>query len=202
MMRMLYKIWFKLISIKFDGSISPDIPKFIIIVAPHTSNKDFFIGLAVRSILRIKTNFLAKSSLFKAPFGFIFRWLGGYPVDRSRFNRLVEAVVDIYDSKERFSIAIAPEGTRKKVKKLKAGFYHISRKANIPIIMIGFDLKGKTIQVSEPFHPSNNVYTDFKKIIDFFSACKGYYPENGIDSSVLDSMSADIERLQKGLEIN
>jgi len=199
-MRIIYKLWFKLLSIKFEGSIPKDLPKYIIIVAPHTANKDFFIGLAVRSILGFKSYYLAKSELFKPPFGFIFRWLGGYPVDRSKFNRLVEAVVDIFNSKEVFSIAIAPEGTRKKVKKLKTGFYHISRKANVPIIMMGFDFGNKKIRISEPFLPTNNVLNDFTKIIDFFSSCKGVIPENGVGPELLDNMKGEIERIQKTLE--
>ena len=198
-MRIVYKLWFKLLSIKFEGSVPKNLPKYILVVAPHTANKDFFIGLAVRSILQFKAYYLAKSQLFKPPFGFIFRWLGGYPVDRSKFNRLVEAVVDIFNSKEKFSIGIAPEGTRKKVKKLKTGFYHISRKANVPLIMIGFDWGNKRIRVSEPFYTSNNALEDFTKIINFFSECKGVNPENGIGPEVLDNMKAEIERLQEAI---
>ena len=198
-MRIVYKTWFKLLSFKFEGNIPQDLPKYIIVVAPHTSNKDFFIGLAVRSILQFKSYYLAKSQLFKPPFFFIFRWLGGYPVDRSKFNRLVEAVVDIFNSKEVFSIAIAPEGTRKKVKKLKTGFYRISRKANVPIILMGFDYGNRKIRVSPPFLPTDNVHADFKKIIDFFSECKGVIPENGVSPDVLVNMMPEINRLQEAL---
>ncbi len=196
-MRIIYKLWFKSLSFKFEGEIPKDLPKYIIVVAPHTANLDFFIGLAVRSILQFKSYYLAKSQLFKPPFGFIFRWLGGYPVDRSKFNRLVEAVVDIFNSKEVFSIAIAPEGTRKKVKKIKTGFYHISRKAKVPIILMGFDYGNRKIRISDPFLPSNNAHSDFTKIINFFSECKGVIPENGVSPDVLDNMKTEIERIQK-----
>lgn len=194
-MRYLFKLWFKLNSWTFVGKSPKDIKKFIIIVIPHTSNTDFFIGIMVRSVLQLyNTKFLAKSSLFKPPFGFIFRWLGGYPVDRSKNNNLVDAVVDLFNSKESFSIALAPEGTRKKVKKLRMGFYYIAKKANVPIILIGFDFGAKRIVIDDPFYPSDDIENDFKKIITFFSKCKGAIPQNGVDMDTFTSMQADLQK--------
>ena len=197
-MRLLYTFLFKLFSWKFEGKLQNDLNKFIVIVIPHTSNWDFPLGIMVRSILRLNsTKYLGKSQLFKPPFGFIFRSLGGYPVDRSKNNNLVDAVVELFNSKEKFSIALAPEGTRKKVPKLKKGFYYISKKAKVPIIMIGFDYQGKCIKINEPFLPSDNILKDFKYIIDFFSTCKGVYPENGVDESTFNNMKKELEEIQK-----
>lgn len=150
------------------------------IVAPHTSNWDFLIGLAARSILRIKTRYLGKKELFRFPFGILFRCLGGYPVDRSKQSNMVEEVAKIFNRHEEFSICIAPEGTRSKTDKLKTGFYHIASQLNIPILMVGFDYSKKEVRIHEPFHPSGKMEEDMPKILDFFRTIKGKYPEKGI----------------------
>lgn len=110
---------------KFDIDPIPD--KFVIAVIPHTSSWDFPLGLLVRSVMDIDVKYLGKDSLFKGPFGGLFRWLGGYPVDRSKNNNFVDTVIDIFKREEKFSTAIAPEGTRKKVDQLKTGFYYIAK---------------------------------------------------------------------------
>ncbi|MGC4023117.1 MAG: hypothetical protein QM734_14805 [Cyclobacteriaceae bacterium] len=94
MLRPIYLLIFKIIGWKVEGSFSPDIKKYIVAVAPHTSNWDFVIGVMARSIVHLqKAKFLGKSQLFKAPFGWFFRWLGGYPVYRDASHDLVHQVV-------------------------------------------------------------------------------------------------------------
>lgn len=164
-----------------DGSFDPEIKKYIIIVAPHTSNWDFPLGVISRSILKIDdAKFLGKNSLFKWPFGSIFRAMGGYPVDRTKANNLVDAVVDIFNGKECFAVALAPEGTRGKVEKLKMGFYHIAVKAKIPIIKVGLDFGNKRMVVDAPFYPSGKIDQDISLIIAFYKKIKGRNPELGI----------------------
>ena len=182
MFRALVKfIYFKIIGWNIEGYFDPAIKKYVIIVAPHTSNWDFPIGVMARSIFQIDdAKFLGKSSLFKWPYGFIFRALGGHPVDRSKTNNLVDAVVDIFNSKKRFAVALAPEGTRSKVDSLKTGFYHIAVKANIPIYKVGFDYHKKCTVIDKPFHPSGNIEADMPIIMDFFRRIKGKNPELGI----------------------
>jgi 1-acyl-sn-glycerol-3-phosphate acyltransferase len=107
MLRPFYLLVCKILGWKIIGRM-PDIPKFIIAVAPHTSNWDFPVGLAARSILRIKNaQFLGKSQLFKPPFGWFFRLLGGHPVDRSASHDMVDQVVRIFEGHERFILARA-----------------------------------------------------------------------------------------------
>jgi 1-acyl-sn-glycerol-3-phosphate acyltransferase len=155
--------------------------KGIIIVGPHTSWKDFPIGIAFRSVLKIKNaRYLGKQELFRGPFGFLFRWLGGTPVDRSGKHGVVEQVVEKLNNSDHLFIALSPEGTRQRVEKLRTGFYHIAKKAKVPIIMIGLDYSKKEVIVAEPFHPSENEEADFRKIIEFFGPLKGYYPEKGL----------------------
>ncbi len=166
---------------KVNGSFSPELKKYIIAVAPHTSNWDFPIGVLARSVLHIeKAKFLGKDSLFKPPFGWFFSWLGGYPVDRSNRHEVVQQVVNIFNKHEEFIIAMAPEGTRKKVDKLRTGFYFIAKGANIPIIPCGFDFEKKIIKVGTPFYPTDNPDHDFQILIDFYKTIHGKNPELGI----------------------
>jgi 1-acyl-sn-glycerol-3-phosphate acyltransferase len=181
MLRWLYKVFFRWAGWTFQGSFDPTIPKFIVVVAPHTSNWDFVVGVVARSILRLHhVKFLGKKELFKWPYGFIFRWLGGYPVDRKRHSNLVETVVQLFNSKESFAIALAPEGTRKKVDQIKTGFYHIALQTGIPIIQVGFDFSEKTIKIQPPFYPTGHKEEDMEHIMRFFQSVKGKYPELGL----------------------
>lgn len=174
-------IYYKVLKWNIQGSIDNSILKYIIIVAPHTSNWDFPIGVMARSLLRIEdAKFLGKSQLFKWPYGILFRALGGYPVDRTKHNNIVDAAVDIFNSKEKFAMALAPEGTRSKVDKMKTGFYHIAVKAKIPIYMVGFDYAKKTIIINEPFYPTGDLDTDMIKIMDFYSNITPRHPELGL----------------------
>jgi len=194
MMRQFLTYIFKSFGWSFKGSFEPRPKKFIIIVAPHTSNWDFPLGIMVRSIAKIgNTKFLGKSQLFRFPYGFIFRALGGYPVERTKDNNLVDAVVDIFNSKDEFSISLAPEGTRSRVKRVKTGFYHIAKKANVPIYLVGFDFKVRKIIIEKPFYPTEDIIKDFKYIIEFFSSIKGRHTELGVDMSLFDSFKKDIE---------
>lgn len=179
MLRTIYSfVFFKVIKWKIVGDFDISIKKYIVIVAPHTSNWDFVIGIMARSILKVKNvKFIGKSQLFKWPYGFIFRAMGGHPVDRTKHNNLVEAVVDIFNAKEKFAMALAPEGTRKKVNKFKTGFYHIAIKAKIPIYKVGFDFSRKLIIVDKPFHPTGNMDKDMTLIMDFYRSIRGKHPE-------------------------
>jgi 1-acyl-sn-glycerol-3-phosphate acyltransferase len=106
----------------------------IYLVVPHTSNWDFPLGLLVRSIARIQANYLAKQSLFRPPIGWLFRALGGYPVDRSKSTNLTDQVVHYFRTVPGFSVAITPEGTRKQVAHWKTGFWHIAKQAGVPLV--------------------------------------------------------------------
>jgi len=181
MFRSIAKFIFKIIGWKVEGTFPSELKKYIIAVAPHTSNWDFPVGVLARSVLHIeKAKFLGKDSLFKPPFGWFFRWLGGYPVDRSNRHDVVQQVVNIFNNHDEFIVAMAPEGTRKKVEKLRTGFYFIAKGANIPIIPVGFDFEKKVIIVREPFYPTDNLEADIQVLIKFYSTIKGKNPELGI----------------------
>lgn len=170
---------------KVKGRFPFELKKAIYIVAPHTHNIDFFLGLAVRKKLHFEfIRFLGKKELFVPPFGWILKYLGCYPVDRSKNNNFVDQVVKMFKEKPIFHLALSPEGTRKKVYKLRSGFYHIAKKANIPVVMVGFDYGTKIIEFTEPFYLTDDEAVDKRKIIQFFKGFTGYVPEFGISDDI------------------
>lgn len=178
--RAIYKLIFKLTGWKVKGEISKSLSRYVMIVAPHTSNWDFFVGLAARSILNIDTKYVAKKELFRFPFGWMFKSLGGFPVDRSKHNNFVDAVCEIFKSKDQFSICITPEGTRSYNPQWKTGFYYIAVKSNIPIVIVGFDYSKKTVSVEEPFYPTGNIDNDIEYMKGYYRNLKGKIPDQGV----------------------
>jgi 1-acyl-sn-glycerol-3-phosphate acyltransferase len=155
----ILRFLFKIFGWRLTGTIPPDLKKGVIAVCPHTKWQDFPLGIIARAAMRRKIGYLGKAELFKPPFGFIFRWLGGTPVYRSKSNNMVEAYAESIKKADDMLFGIAPEGTRKNVSKLKTGFYYMAVGGEIPIIPVGFDFKKKEVIIAEPFMPSG----DFKK---------------------------------------
>ncbi|HLT33989.1 MAG TPA: 1-acyl-sn-glycerol-3-phosphate acyltransferase [Aquaticitalea sp.] len=169
-------IYFKILGWTVVGntSMSKDsVKKAVLIAAPHTSNFDFFIALLLRQVLGIKSNFVAKKELFIWPLGYYFQAIGGAPLDRSPGQNKVQAIADLFKLKDEFRLAIAPEGTRKKVDEWKTGFYYIAKAANVPIIMFTLDFENKQNKISEPFYPTDDIYGDLNYIKSFFIGVKG-----------------------------
>jgi 1-acyl-sn-glycerol-3-phosphate acyltransferase len=146
-----------------------DLKKYVVIVAPHTSWQDFPVGILARNMSGVKINFIGKDSLFKGPFGFAFRSLGGMPVDRSKSINLVNAIVQVFDQKKQFRLALSPEGTRKKVDTWKTGFYFIAKGAKVPIVMTALDFGKKQVKVSEPYYITDDKEKDFAYFHAFFA---------------------------------
>ncbi len=163
------------------GDFPQELRKYIVAVAPHTSNWDFPLGVAARSILRIqKAHFLGKDTLFKPPFGWFFRALGGYPVNRSSSHDVVQQAIAIFDEHEDFILALAPEGTRKKVDKLRTGFYYIAKGANVPIVPVGFDFSTRRIVIGDPLITTADFDKDMQTLLTFYRKMKGKNPEFGL----------------------
>ncbi|MRI00292.1 acyltransferase [Kriegella sp. EG-1] len=165
-------IFYRLLGWSLVGTF-PKIDKCVVIVAPHTSNLDFFMGLLIRRVLNEEFNFVGKSSLFKWPYGWYFRWMGGMPVDRSRNNNFVTACADLIQKVDKIHLTLAPEGTRKKVKKWKTGFYYIAKEAKVPIVLVAFDYGKKQIKISEAYYTSNNINGDFETYVAFYKNTAG-----------------------------
>jgi 1-acyl-sn-glycerol-3-phosphate acyltransferase len=181
-MRSFYRFFFiTLAGWRIEDLRSAPLERFIVVVAPHTSNWDFFVGLCVRSLSHMDgTKYLAKRSLFTPPLGWIFRALGGYPVDRSKHNNLVDAVVAMFQRGEITRIAITPEATRKYQPQWKSGFHRIATGAGVPIILCAFDYSQKRIVISDPFPLTADLEGDIERMKDWFRPYKGRNPEDGI----------------------
>lgn len=166
-------IFNKLLGWSISGHLDPSIKKAVIIVAPHTSWHDFYIGVFVRRLLKVKINFVAKKELFVWPFGWYFNWMGGAPLDRSSSQNKVETIAAIFNSRDEFRLALAPEGTRKKVNVWKTGYYYIAQAANVPIIPVAFDYKSKRAIINNPFYITNNIEQDTKVLRSYYKNVVG-----------------------------
>lgn len=153
--RALGRFVLRLIGWKIEGTL-PNFPKMVVVVAPHTSNWDFPLGVAALFALDLKLTFLAKHSLFRPPLGGVMRWLGGIPVKRVVREDTVSIEVDAFRRNDRWVLALAPEGTRKFVDKWRTGFYNIAMGAQAQIVPVGFDYSTKTIRILEPVTPTGD----------------------------------------------
>ncbi|NOT93212.1 1-acyl-sn-glycerol-3-phosphate acyltransferase [Ferruginibacter sp.] len=177
MLGLLWKIYWKLSGWKVAGEFPHHYKKMILLVAPHTSWKDILVGFAARNQLKIyHAKFLGKKVLFDGPFGWLFRKLGGTPVDRSSNHGMVDQAAALFTSNETFLLAMAPEGTRKRVDKLRSGFYHIAKQAQVPILPVGLDFENKQLVLGQPLFTTEDEAADLKKIIAFFAQIKGANP--------------------------
>ncbi len=173
-MRVCWNLLLQLQGWTIRGEFPYHLKKCVIIVAPHTSSWDFIIGLAIRSKLRLyHLKFMGKDSLFKGLFGRFLRKMGGFPVDRFNKNNMVDQVVDIFKQQDSFVLALSPEGTRKKVDRLRTGFYHIAKNAHVPIVMAGFDFGKKEVSFAEPFYCTDNMEADLHFIIRHYASLEG-----------------------------
>ncbi len=178
MFRWLSKSIFRLAGWKTVDNLPADLKKGILAVAPHATWYDFLVGVGARSDLGKSIKYLGKAELFRPPFGWLFKALGGTPVVRSHSTNFVQQVAETFNSHQRLLVAIAPEGTRKNVKRLKTGFYYMAHAAKIPIIMVGFEYPTKTVFVEEPFYTSGDFEADMQKyFIPFFKQIKGVHKD-------------------------
>lgn len=178
-LHLLARLSLRLVGWKVDGRF-PDLDKFVVIGAPHTSNWDFMLFLAVIFTLRANVRFMGKAELFNNPFGWFFYWCGGIPVDRSKSTGLVEQMVDACQRSQQFILVIAPEGTRSHVREWKMGFYHIARSAGIPIVFAAVDGIRKKVIVGQVFQPGEDAEADVKVIKGYFVGRTGIRPRKEI----------------------
>ena len=162
---------------KFEGAF-PNEPKFVIIVAPHTSNWDFPLGVAALFSLGFRIAFMGKHTIFKWPLGPFMRWLGGIPVERSVSRDRVAETVAAFNGADQLILAIAPEGTRKLVPRWKTGFYHVAHGAHVPIVPVSFDFGRKVVGLGPPFMPTGDQEGDIAQIKEFFRGAIARHPEN------------------------
>jgi 1-acyl-sn-glycerol-3-phosphate acyltransferase len=179
MKKRLYRfIFYRLMGWRIIGAIDESIKKCILMVVPHTSWHDFYLGIFTRGITGIPMHFVGKKELFRFPLGWYFNWMGGKPLDRTGNLNKVDAVAKLFDNYSELRLAIAPEGTRKKVTELKTGFYYIALKADVPIIPVTFNFGDKEVNFGNPLIPSGNYEQDMEIILPHFKDVKGKIPQN------------------------
>lgn len=142
----------------------PKPSKYVMVVAPHTSNWDFFLMVAMGAALGRQVRFMGKHSLFVGPLGSLLRWLGGIAVERSSHHNFVEQMVAQFQQTDEMVLIIAPEGTRKAVPRWKGGFYHIARGAGVPVVPVYLDYGARRVGFAEPCYPRGDFDADLPLI--------------------------------------
>jgi 1-acyl-sn-glycerol-3-phosphate acyltransferase len=154
----------------------PNLPKLVLIAAPHTSNWDFPLAMAVIFAIGIHVSWMGKHTFVNGPLSPLLRWLGGIPVDRRGAQGVVGQMVDVFNQREQFVLGLAPEGTRKKVTAWKTGFYHIAVGAGVPIVPVTFDYGRRLVRIGAPLYPTGDITADMVHIEAFYQGVVGKNP--------------------------
>jgi len=161
---------------KTTGQLPID-QRVVLIAGPHTSNWDFVLAMSLILSLDVRIHWVGKHSIFKKGFRRLLKKMGGIPVNRVNPQALKSEIHNITNKYRGFMIAISPEGTRKKVERLKSGFLRIANETNSKILMVGVDFSNKTIEFGDFFIPSDDMEKDLKFIKDYFGNFTGKRPE-------------------------
>lgn len=156
----------------------PDTPKLVVIAAPHTSNWDFVFGLAAILALDLDLRWFGKHTIFKGPWGALFRALGGIPIDRSAAGGVVAQTARAFADSPQLVVGLAPEGTRSRVSHWKRGFYHLARSAQVPVAAAYIDYRRKLIGCELLFRPTGDWDADMAPVFDFYRGITAKKPEN------------------------
>ena len=162
----------RLMRFRVEGEV-PDVAKFVIAVAPHTSNWDFIVGAAVMFALELRVAFIAKHTLFRGPFGTVIRWMGGVPVDRSSAHGVVAEAVHGFSRVPGLILAIAPQGTRNPAARFRSGFLHIARGAGVPVMLAALDWGERCVRLGPTFAPGADVAQELARAEMFFARVRG-----------------------------
>ena len=162
----------------FSEEVTESFPKkYIIALAPHTSNWDFVVGMLYCHAKGFQCNFLMKKEWFFWPLGPVMRRLGGIPVYRNRHQGMTDTAAQKAMEMDTFRLCITPEGTRKPTTEWKKGFYYIALKANLPILLYGLDYEHRKVKCTRTFMPTGNVEKDMDEIKSYYKDMKGRHPE-------------------------
>jgi len=161
--------------------LAPDIPKYVLIAAPHTSNFDFFYMFLVSKVFGIRIQAMTKASLFRGPLGPFSRAVGGIPVQRNSRQNLVAQMVQAFDERDSLILAVPPAGTRKRTSYWKSGFYYIALEAQVPLVCGFVDYGRKRVGVGPTIMPSGDTDADLDKIRNFYADITGKHPEEKSD---------------------
>ena len=157
---------------RIEGEM-PDRPRFVIAVAPHTSNWDFVVGAAAMFALDLRLTFLGKHTLFVGPFAAVLRWMGGVPVDRSAPHGVVGEALAAFARSPRLVMAIAPEGTRRRVERFRTGFLHIARGAQVPVVLAALDYGARCVRIGPVIEVGPDIEAERERIESHFAKVPG-----------------------------
>ena len=161
------------------AGVMPDLPKFVVIVAHHTSNWDFPIGLAAKWALGLDVRWLGKASLFRGPLGWFMRANGGMPVERDSRSNVVQQITHKFSSRTQFVLVLAPEGTRQRVAEWRSGFWHVAKAANVPICCVALDWSRKVVRMGPTVTADeDDAAAGIARIRSYFDDVRGYHPAN------------------------
>ena len=175
LMRWLALLIFKISGWRTRGK-TPDIPRYVIIAAPHTSNWDFIYTLCLAFIYRLNPVIMMKKAWFRWPLGSLFRWLGAMPVDRSKTNSVVAQSIAKFGRYKNLVLVVSPAGTRERVLYWKTGFYYIAHGADVPIVLGYLDYKHKVGGFGPMIQPTGDIEADMAVIRNFYQHISGKYP--------------------------
>lgn len=156
----------------------PNIPKAVVIGAPHTSNLDGVYGIEFALALGLEVSIMVKEELYRLPFRAMLDWVNAVPVHRASATGLVEQMCETFQKRDKFWLFIAPEGTRKSAKSWKSGFYRIAVAAKVPLVLVGFDYEQQAAVFLGTFQPTGDFEADLPKILEFYRGLKGGNPDN------------------------
>ncbi|MEZ5457399.1 MAG: lysophospholipid acyltransferase family protein [Lysobacteraceae bacterium] len=151
----------------------PDVPKLVLIVAPHSSAWDGIWGLPAMLALGVDLAIMGKRELFFWPLGPLLRWLGAFPVNRRNSVGLIEQVTSRFAKREHFWLALAPEGTRRRVEHWKTGFWRIARAADVPVLCAYFHYPDKVIGLGQLFQTSDDLDADMRSLREYYAPFVG-----------------------------
>lgn len=177
LLRLLAIVALKLVGWRARGEEIPH-QRFVLIGAPHTSNWDFPLMLLVVLKLRLRVYWMGKHTLFPYGLGWLMKWLGGIPINRSASHNVVNETVRQYRENDELVVLIPPEGTRSRVERWKTGFYHIANNAGVPILLGYVDAANKEAGFADFFTPTGDIEKDMRDIRAFYANKKGLKAEN------------------------
>ena len=163
-----WRLFLRLLGWEFEGAL-PNLSRFVLIGAPHTSNWDFVIAMSTIGALGLHVTWLGKHTLFRWPFGPILRLLGGIAVDRRASHGLVAYATEALRREAHLVIGMAPEGTRKRTARWKTGFYHIAAGADVPIVPAYLDYRRRRVGTGAPIEPTGDAEADLKRVQDCYA---------------------------------
>jgi 1-acyl-sn-glycerol-3-phosphate acyltransferase len=168
----LSRLLLRLAGWRLAGTL-PDVPKLVIIGAPHSSYWDGIWGLLMKTALGVDINIMIKREVMDGPLGPILRGFGLIAIDRKAAIGVVEQMQQRFAARQRMWLGITPEGTRKQVTQWKSGFLRIARAAQVPILPVFIDYPSKTFTLGELQHASGDVDADLTRIRALFAGYRG-----------------------------